>query len=273
MNPAVRSGLSMRCSAPTAPGRVAPADAHHSKLLGRSADWSPSRSSLHPDIQRLSDRSAVPLEGGHLDVAARLELADNRSRSAHLRRHQSLRQGPLFSKRRELPCESAASLSLSDQARECRVAACALVDDLLKEVLHASIVHHPRHRVNAIAHKLRALVGLAWPQLPGRGPTSPPLREPSFSELDFFRGCLPRSLLEQRERQEHLAVAAFRREQEPKTASRCVGSHLVDVAAQVPGFAEASLSDLLHSATMAAASSSVRPARKSFTGRPPAAVR
>ena len=41
--------------------------------------------------------------------------------------------------------------------------------------------------------------------------------------------------------------AAFRREQEPKTASRCVGSHLVDVAAQVPGFAEASLSDLLHS--------------------------
>ena len=155
-----------------APGGAPPEDAHHSKLLGRPADWSPSRSSLHPDIQRLPDRSAVPLEGGHLDVAARLQLAHDRSRSAHLRRHQSLRQGPIFSKRRELPCESAATLSLSDQARECWVAACALVDDFLKEVLHARIVHHPRHRVNAIARKLRALLVLRgrsfWAAAPRR---------------------------------------------------------------------------------------------------------
>src|SRR5437667_6841603 len=83
----------------------------------------------------LTDRRTIALERGHLDVAARLELAHDRCRGPHPCRDDRLGEGPLLANRGQATRKPPTRFRLGDELRKVRVLPGALRDDLGDEVL------------------------------------------------------------------------------------------------------------------------------------------
>ena len=93
------------------------------------------------------------------------------------------------------------------------------------------------------------LLSRAFPAAPhplSCSPTLPPLSKPALGKLQLARWSLLGTFLENRQRQQDLAVPPLGREQQTECARGRVRAHLVDIATQVLRSRGATVGHLLH---------------------------